>query len=169
MGVGGNPPRSVAGVAHNLILEASAIAVVTMENNGMTRSRSPDQGDLYEDEVPAVGLDCEELALIRRSEVYDPNPGTGGGGDGATGGALVEFVEPDPTPFNIVSQKKNDDVRALLAYSLFGLLAGTVAIVIAGLWTAKFDRDTAEWVTTSFVGPELALLGAATAFYYSAR
>lgn len=110
-------------------------------------------------EVPKEGLgDVVNFKEVRRYSGTDSAEDKGRGD-------LSESLDPDPTPFT-VEVRTRDHVRAWLAFSLFALLAGTVLIILASVAGGLFDHDQANWAVTAFIVPEVALLGAATGWFY---
>ncbi len=79
---------------------------------------------------------------------------------------------PDnPAPATRIYDPAEDreNARALIAFSLIGLLALIITLSIIMLWIHP-DRDKVvqSWLTLIF-GPLVALVGTATGFYFGAR
>jgi len=68
--------------------------------------------------------------------------------------------------------QRREGVRALLAFCLFVLLAGEVAFAFWGLLKVIADPNQIQAlkdVVTMVLSPTVALVGAATGFYYGTR
>jgi hypothetical protein len=88
---------------------------------------------------------------------------TGEKGSGADG----SVPEPSTVPFN--SDQDRERIRGYVALILIGLLAVVIVGSFVGLatgWTSMADLE--KWLTI-IVGPLVALVGAATGFYFGGK
>lgn len=84
--------------------------------------------------------------------------------------AAYEFVAPPEAPYTIKEPPQREWVRAGLAVLLVLIFAGEVAFSIDFLWHSKLNLNDAiaalKELAALYVSPTVALVGAATGFYF---
>jgi hypothetical protein len=77
--------------------------------------------------------------------------------------------EPALTP-EMWAEARRDHTRASLAFYLLALLAGEILIAFAGnlFWNSP-EKSGFNTIATAVIGPTVALVSAATGFYYGTR
>jgi hypothetical protein len=76
-------------------------------------------------------------------------------------------LEPSTVPYN--SEQDRERVRGLVALLLIGLLAFAVVGSFIGLATKMIEMKDLKELLTIVLGPLIALVGAATGFYFGER
>ena len=76
-------------------------------------------------------------------------------------------LEPSTVPYN--SDEDRERIRGLVALVLIGLLAAVVVGSFIGLATGTIEMKDLKELLTILFGPLIALVGAATGFYFGGK
>lgn len=83
--------------------------------------------------------------------------------------ADVDGAVPEPTTVPYNSDQDRERIRGVVALSLVGLLAAVVLGSFIGLATGWIPMRDLKELLTIVLGPLIALVGAATGFYFGGK